>query len=172
MWRHPYTQQTNARHTPQLVLDWAHGLAETVARRLGEESPAHGAAAASIDQAKYDSLISILYAPGGTLRPHVDTDLRGHGLALSLGASCTFDFGGAEVELRSGDVLFAQFGAVRHAVLATQPAAESAPAWWRDEARRFGRDRCSLQLRDRAWSLRPHPTDEGKLVRRTVRRVG
>ena len=33
VWRHPYTQQTNARHTPHLVLDWAHGLAEAVARR-------------------------------------------------------------------------------------------------------------------------------------------
>ena len=171
VWRHPYTQQTNAQHRPQAVFDWAHGLAERVAKGLREGGCCDEAIAAAIDEAKYDSLLSVMYAPAGRLRPHVDTNLHGYGLALSLGASCAFDYGGEEVELRSGDVLFADFGKVRHAVLATHPAEHSAPAWWRG-ARHFGHDRCSLQLRDRAWARRPHPTDAGKFVRRTVRRLG
>jgi len=170
VWRHPYTQQTNARHKPTQVLDWAHAFAASLASRLRDDGLVEEPIAAAIDEAKYDSLLSVLYAPAGTLRSHTDTDLHGYGLALSLGAACAFDFGGTEVELRSGDALLADFGRVRHAVRATLPAAQSAPAWWLG-AHNFGRDRCSLQLRDRAWGRRPHPTMPDSWVRRTVRRV-
>ena len=125
----------------------------------------------AIDHAKYDSLVSLLYAPGATLRPHVDKDLGGAGLAVSLGASATFDFGGSRTVLRSGDALFADFSLVEHAVLRTHPP-DSAPAWWHDlpDQGRFGRSRCSLQLRDKAWALKPHPSlPPGKFVRRRRR---
>ena len=175
VWQHPYTKQTNARAKPDAVLDWAHGLARRVAADLHEFRGVDPAIADAIDRAKYDSLLSVLYAPAGTLQPHIDKGLDGYGLALSFGATCVFSFGGTEIELSSGDVLFAPFGSVEHAVLRTMPLA-SAPAWWqaideqRDEAATFGAARCSLQLRDRAWSHRPHPTEPDRLLRRSVRR--
>ena len=141
----------------------------------GPAAPARGAplqeAADAIDNAKYDSLVSVLYAAGGTLQPHLDKGMCGYGLALSLGAACSFDWGGTAVELKSGDAIFGDFGRVRHAVTTTHSAEDdSAPAWWCD-AVRFGRARCSLQLRDRAWAARPHPNEPGKMIRRTVRRT-
>ena len=168
VWRHPYSRRSNAEHAPSTVLDWAHGLAARTAAELRLMSQ-HEAAAA-IDNAKYDSLVSVLYAAGGTLRPHIDQGMRGYGLALSFGAVATFDWGGTAVELVSGDVIFGDFGTVGHAVTTTQSAEDDdTPAWWRDAAS-FGRARCSLQLRDRAWAARPHPTEPGKMIRRTVRR--
>lgn len=168
VWRHPYSQRSNAQHAPSTVLDWAHGLAARTAAELRMQS--HHTAADAIDNAKYDSLVSVLYAAGGTLQPHVDQGLHGYGLALSLGSTATFDWGGTAVELESGDVVFGDFGRVRHAVTATHCAEdEGTPVWWRN-AVRFGRTRCSLQLRDRAWAARPHPTEPGKMIRRTVRK--
>ena len=170
VWRHPYSQRSNARHTPSSVIDWAHGLAATTAAQLRLHE-AHQEAADAIDNAKYDSLVSVLYAAGGTLQPHLDKGMCGYGLALSLGAACSFDWGGTAVELKSGDAIFGDFGRVRHAVTTTHSAEDdNAPAWWCD-AVRFGRARCSLQLRDRAWAARPHPNEPGKMIRRTVRRT-
>ena len=178
VWQHPYSRQSNAEK-PASVIDFAHALARRTASELREcnDDDALAAAATAIDHSKYDSLVSLLYGPGAALRPHVDKGMVGYGLALSFGASATFDFGGTRVVLRSGDALFADFGAVRHAVLTTH-SADSAPAWWAalaadaDEAgaSTFGRSRCSLQLRDRVWSLRPHPTRPGSYQRRCLQR--
>ena len=124
---------------------------------------------------RLDSLVSILYRARGALRPHVDHGLEGLGLAVSLGSSCEFRYGDEIVELRSGDALFGSFGSVarrveinvqldgvtvcypqvEHEVVSTRPAA-TGPAWWRrlpaapglaGEISRFGRARCSLQIR-------------------------
>ena len=94
---------------------------------------------------------------------------------VSLGSSCEFRYGDEIVELRSGDALFGNFGSVarrveinvqldgvtvcypqvEHEVVSTRPAA-TGPAWWRrlpaapglaGEISRFGRARCSLQIR-------------------------
>lgn len=177
-WRHPYTRQTNTMHKPTLVFDFAQQLAQRTAAALrmvnADPSICNG-----IDHAKYDSLLAILYRSAGTLPPHVDRDLHGFGLALSLGASAMFDLGGTELLLESGDAVFADFGRIKHSVLETLPVESSAPAWWRalpttsprdgDGPCTFGRVRCSLQLRDRAWAIRPHPSDPHRFVRRTVR---
>ena len=169
VWQHPYTRQTNAKYKPQALFDWAHALADHVAGKLQvahHDAVSLSKVASSIDNAKYDSLVSILYSPTGSLAHHVDTGMQGYGMALSLGAHCTFDFGGTEIQLRSGDVLFADFGHIEHAVLCTAPAS-TAPQWWQTCSPFFAR--CSVQLRDRAWSSRPHPTQPGIRIRRTVR---
>ena len=63
VWQHPHTRQTNARAKPRLVLDWAHGLAQRTAASLRAAGEAAELAEA-IDVAKYDSLVSLLYAEG------------------------------------------------------------------------------------------------------------
>jgi alkylated DNA repair dioxygenase AlkB len=176
VWRHPYTQQTNVLHKPELIFDWAHSLAQRVAEELRRAGGCkHTALANLVDAVKFDSLLTVLYPPGGTLQPHIDKGLHGCGLAVSLGSACTFDYGGTEIVLTSGDALFADFGLVQHAVQCTH-AYHTAPPWWRDlhlqradSMSTFGRARCSVQLRDRAWSRRPHPTDPTKAVQRRVR---
>ena len=173
VFRHPYSDQTNADAKPQAVFDWAHGLAAHVAYELRQrKGEALAGAADAIDHAKYDSLVSVCYAREGTLPTHVDKGLSGYGLALSLGAACQFDYGGSQVELHSGDALFADFSRIQHSVLATRSVEATAPTWWghADVERRYGAARCSVQLRDRVWSLKPSMERPGTFTRRTVRR--
>ena len=84
----------------------------------------------------------------------LDEGLGGLGLAISFGASCTFVYGGREINLASGDVLIGPFGRVSHEVLRTH-GPDSAPAWWRAPpsyaevsactfGRAFGTSQCSL----------------------------
>lgn len=138
VWRHPYTGETNSRSDPTPLLDWARDVARRAARRVDDARLRR-----DLDAVHYDSMLSVLYAAHGSLRPHIDEGLDGLGCAVSLGASCTFDLGGTNLVLASGDVLFAPFGSVRHAVLDTHDAV---PSWWH-ESPTFGRSRCSIQLR-------------------------
>ena len=147
---------------PQSILTWARQLASYAARKVASVD-ATGLAprderarlARALRATRLDSLVSILYRARGALRPHVDHGLEGLGLAVSLGSSCEFRYGDEIVELRSGDALFGNFGSVEHEVVSTRPAA-TGPAWWRrlpaapglaGEISRFGRARCSLQIR-------------------------
>lgn len=167
VWQHPFTDETNANAEPVPVLEWAHALAQQTARhirtappeRLSPEETAR--LAEQLDSVNYDSLVSLLYRHGGSLKQHVDKNLDGLGVAVSLGATCTFEFGGEHADLHSGDALFAPFGHVPHQVLSTHSPL-TAPEWWQgllhqpdrsDEGAfsavtSFGRVRCSLQLRD------------------------
>ena len=120
----------------------------------------------ALEAARLDSLVTIMYRARGSLRSHVDHGLPGLGLTVSLGAPACFRYGGRDVLLRSGDVLCGAFGDVEHSVVATRPLDE-APAWWRSlpaapsaatEISRFGRARCSLQIRQARAKRR---TEEG-----------
>ena len=159
--KHPYTLKSNGEE-PRTILTWARQLASYAARKVAS-ADATGLApreerarlARALRATRLDSLVSILYRARGALQPHVDHGLEGLGLAVSLGSSCEFRYGDEIVELRSGDALFGNFGSVEHEVVSTRPAA-TGPAWWRrlpaapglaGEISRFGRARCSLQIR-------------------------
>ena len=159
--KHPYTLKSNGEE-PRTILTWARQLASYAARKVAsvdatDLAPRDERArlARALRATRLDSLVSILYRARGALRPHVDHGLEGLGLAVSLGSSCEFRYGDEIVELRSGDALFGNFGSVEHEVVSTRPAAMG-PAWWRrlpaapglaGEISRFGRARCSLQIR-------------------------
>ena len=151
VFQHPHSGQTNALEKPELVFATARSLAERAADELRDDATALG-----LRELCFDSLVSLLYPAGGALDPHVDRGLPGLGLSLSLGAACSFEYGGTVTVLRSGDALFGAFGAVTHQVLRVHDAT-TAPDWWRrlpagqgddDNMVTFGRARCSLQIRD------------------------
>jgi len=166
VWCHPFTDETNANAEPVPVFGWAQSLARRAANQLRDDGSLAAdeavALGSELKAVEYDSLVSLLYRDGGSLQRHVDRGLDGLGIAVSLGAACTFEYGGGHVELRSGDALFAPFGHVPHQVVLTHAAA-SALDWWRampgqpghdggsgvaPPSTHFGRVRCSLQLRD------------------------
>ena len=165
VWNHPYTGRSNMPSQPRPVFDVACRLQNCVACELSRRE---GDATAlmlrtRLEDTRYDSLISLLYDEEGTLSSHVDGGLRGLGLSLSLGASCTFSYGGRKIDLASGDALFGDFGHVRHKVWVWP--ADTAPSWWLSlpKARAdmkpeegsyscsFGRARCNVQFR-RGWN--------------------
>lgn len=168
VWQHPFTDETNANAEPAPVFLWAQVMARQAACNLrsGERGALSDDEAAELvkllEAVDYDSLVSLLYREGGSLQRHVDKGMDGLGVAVSFGASSTFEYGGTHVDLHSGDALFAPFGHVPHQVIRMH-ATSSAPKWWhamplqpcrRNSAAQFatgcsfGRVRCSLQLRD------------------------
>lgn len=167
--RHPYTLKSNG--AAPSILTWVRQLAFHAARKV---AAADGLAprderarlARALRATRPDSLVSILYRSRGALQPHVDHGLEGLGLAVSLGSSCEFRYGDEVVELHSGDALFGRFGSVEHEVASIRPVS-TGPAWWRDlpaapgpagGISRFGRARCSLQIR-KARDRRRGPPD-------------
>lgn len=156
--KHPYTLKSNG--AAPSILTWARQFASYAARKV---ATADGLAlrderarlARDLRAIRPDSLVSILYRARGALPPHMDHGLEGLGLAVSFGGSCEFRYGDEVVELHSGDALFGRFGSVEHEVVSIRPVA-TGPAWWRElpaapgpagEISRFGRARCSLQIR-------------------------
>jgi hypothetical protein len=101
-----------------------------------------------------ESLLAQVYAAGGSLLPHTDVDLS-WGLGVSLGADSIFEclpdgdgVAPATVRLRSGDVIAANFGRMRHAVRVPRDA--PTPEWWRAAAADVadaGAVRCNLLFR-------------------------
>ena len=175
VWRHPFTEETNSALDMSSVFDLAGHLAERAAGLLRAVSEASDdereLLAKMLDTVEYDSLLSLVYPADGRMVPHVDHGLNGLGLAVSLGAACTFSYGGTDVVLRSGDALFGQFGAVSHEVSCTH-SLDSAPTWWHgmsseggEGPSHFGRVRCTIQIR----SLRHR--DEG-IARAVVDQLG
>ena len=160
VWNHPYTGNSNTRDEPGGLFSWAHSLAERAATQVSAEGTEGtseiGELCGLLGGARFDSLVSLLYDARGILQPHVDDGLPGIGLSLSLGAPCTFVYGGTKVTLTSGDALFGAYGHVTHQVLSIH-SLEGAPEWWRALPTRpggsggmppsFGRVRCNLQLR-------------------------
>ena len=97
---------------------------------------------------------------------HVDYGL-GWGASVSLGAGSEFVYcndGTSEAEemihvvLRSGDVLVANFGKLRHSLVNVLEV-ETAPTWWKT-VETFGRARCNIQLRDTSMYKGPLMTKE------------
>mmetsp|Transcript_48323 Transcript_48323/g.108869 ORF Transcript_48323/g.108869 Transcript_48323/m.108869 type:complete len:265 (-) Transcript_48323:357-1151(-) len=165
VWRHPYTGDSNMLREPSRIFQWAHELAEETRQTIvaHDQHPDAVACASLCDELcslrdlRLDSLVSLLYRSAGALRPHVDDNLPGLGLSMSLGASCTFIYGGTEVVLHSGDALWGRFGIVAHQVKRVH-APHTAPDWWEalqwngngsvsSAPSHFGRVRCNLQLR-------------------------
>lgn len=165
VWRHPFTDETNSPLDMSPQLELANQLATRVAAQLRcgdeccmKERDERELLAEALAATRYDSLLSLLYPAGGIMQPHVDTGLGGLGFALSLGAACSFSYGGTETTLRSGDVLFCPFGTVSHEVSQTH-SVDSAPDWWHAlpatphtedglSVSHFGRARCTVQIRD------------------------
>ena len=130
---HPYTRHSNTRMPPTQLLRWAQRLLDALV-------PAHGE--------QVDSMMAQVYVKGGGLLAHVDADL-GWGLQVSLGGTALFDClpEGAEavrVQIRSGDLLVGNFGAMRHQVRVAQR--DTAPRWW-SEVDSLRRDRCNVLFR-------------------------
>lgn len=132
VWQHPYTGESNAAR-PSGALAFGHSLARRSAAQLRSSGGALAEDARrlceQLEAARFTSLVSLLYVESGSLRRHTDDGLPGIGLSLSFGAPSTFEYGGTEVVLASGDALFGAYGRVPHSLLATQ-SAEAAPAWW------------------------------------------
>ena len=160
VWQHPYTGRSNIESKPQAIFDTASELAERGARAMLESDDSNAPILReqlALAQQQHNSLISLLYDEYGTLSSHTDGGLVGLGLSISLGASCTFTYGGQKLVLASGDALFGAFGQVKHK-LWVMPV-DSAPAWWRalpktprdlsggSSAASFGRVRANLQFR-------------------------
>lgn len=99
---------------------------------------------------------------------HVDVGLA-WGASVSLGAAAEFVYTDTStvnptemirVVLKSGDVLLANFGKLRHSLVDVFDV-DTAPEWWRDEKTvRFGRARCNIQLRDTSMYRGPLLTKE------------
>ena len=176
VWRHPYTEETNAALNPSKVFAWSAALARKTAGELrssphacmdaamGDDDNGSGSSILSLceelellDGGPYNSMVSLLYDANAVLPQHVDDGLPGIGLSISLGASATFTYGEESICLRSGDALFGRFGLVEHQV-ASIHGIETAPAWWRElpvaavsstgsAVCSWGRARCNVQLR-------------------------
>ena len=168
VYNHPHSGQTNAAHPPRLAFSFAQQLAA----RASNDPNVDAAVRDELSNLSFDSLVSLVYAPSGALPEHVDRGLPGLGLSISLGASCSFEYGGTVRTLRSGDALLGAFGDVPHQVLRVHDES-SAPDWWHrlsdraSEATTFGRVRCSLQLRD-ARALR---ATQRRAARRDVQKI-
>eukprot|EP00629_Pelagomonadales_sp_RCC1024_P016850 CAMPEP_0119294420 /NCGR_PEP_ID=MMETSP1329-20130426/47957_1 /TAXON_ID=114041 /ORGANISM="Genus nov. species nov., Strain RCC1024" /LENGTH=167 /DNA_ID=CAMNT_0007295311 /DNA_START=140 /DNA_END=639 /DNA_ORIENTATION=+ len=85
--KHPYTHNSNGPE-PTKLFDWAYELAACVSRRLDDEHLAR-----CLADAKFDSLVSLIYGEESSLPSHVDHQLPGYGAAVSLGAACDFIYG-------------------------------------------------------------------------------
>lgn len=139
-WCHPFSRESTCFERPSALLRWAEELLHAL-------TPAASSIAV-------ESLLAQVYAAGGSLLPHTDVDLS-WGLGVSLGADAVFEClpGGdgvapATVRLRSGDVIAADFGRMRHAVRVPRDAAT--PEWWRAAAADVadaGAVRCNLLFR-------------------------
>ena len=142
IWRHPYTEETNAALSPSKVFSWSSNLARRTSAAL--RSPHREVYVGKnenedvlrlclelemLECEPYDSMVSLLYDSHAVLPEHIDDGLRGLGLSVSLGASATFAYGEQSICLRSGDALFGRFGLVQHQV-ASIHGAETAPMWW------------------------------------------
>ena len=164
VWRHPFTEETNARLDPEKLFSWAQGLSQQAAAHLSSLGDCDNDDGLRLlcdelgdlaTRRPYDSMVSLLYDQDACLPSHKDDGLPGIGLSISLGAAATFAYGDETICLRSGDALFGRFGHVTHQVSAIH-GAETAPPWWQslsmaqsesESLSSWGRVRCNVQLR-------------------------
>lgn len=103
----------------------------------------------------FNSLYAQLFSGSSTMDLHKD-EYVDWGISLSLGASCSFQFGQEEFMLNSGDIMIADFSKTDHAVNAILD--NTAPGWFGFadntdgdqimDVETFGKARCSIQIRN------------------------